>query len=158
MGCHSLLQGIFLTQGLNPGLLHYRQTLCHLSHQGSLRVPVFKFAALWRGGLIWSLEPPEPQYWQLLPRALEVRGASLGLGWWVRCCIVRRLISQSLWSHLAHTEPVSLVFGVSCLTKGFPIKKLKLKNLSQVIFLFTELLISICQQILNSCLTLGAKT
>ena len=23
MGCHSLLQGIFLTQGLNPGLLHW---------------------------------------------------------------------------------------------------------------------------------------
>ena len=30
----SLLQGIFLTQGWNPGLLHYRQILC-LSHQGS---------------------------------------------------------------------------------------------------------------------------
>jgi len=28
-----LLQGIFLTQGLNPGLLHCRQILCHLSHQ-----------------------------------------------------------------------------------------------------------------------------
>ena len=25
MDCHSLLQGIFLTLGLNPGLLHYRQ-------------------------------------------------------------------------------------------------------------------------------------
>ena len=24
-GCHSLLQGISPTQGLNPGLLHYRQ-------------------------------------------------------------------------------------------------------------------------------------
>ena len=27
MGCHSLLQGIFLTQGLNPGLLLCGQTL-----------------------------------------------------------------------------------------------------------------------------------
>ena len=36
MGCHFLLQGIFLTQGLNPGLLHCRQRLYHLSHQGSL--------------------------------------------------------------------------------------------------------------------------
>ena len=27
MGCHSLLQGIFLTQGWNPGLLHRRQIL-----------------------------------------------------------------------------------------------------------------------------------
>ena len=31
---HSLLQGIFLTQGLNPDLLHYRQTFYHLTHQG----------------------------------------------------------------------------------------------------------------------------
>ena len=35
MGCHFLLQGIFPTQGWNPGLPHCRQTLCHLSHQGS---------------------------------------------------------------------------------------------------------------------------
>ena len=35
MGCHFLLQGIFLTQGSNPGLLHCRQTLYHLSHQRS---------------------------------------------------------------------------------------------------------------------------
>ena len=25
VGCHSLLKGIFLTQGSNPGLLHRRQ-------------------------------------------------------------------------------------------------------------------------------------
>ena len=35
VGCHSLLQGIFLTQGLNPSLPHCRQILYHLSHQGS---------------------------------------------------------------------------------------------------------------------------
>ena len=35
MGCHSLLQGIFPTQGSNLGLLHFRQILYHLSHQGS---------------------------------------------------------------------------------------------------------------------------
>ena len=33
--CHSLLQGIFPTQGLNPGLLHCRQFLYLLSHHGS---------------------------------------------------------------------------------------------------------------------------
>ena len=33
-GCHFLLQGIFLIQGLNLGLLHWRQILYHLSHQG----------------------------------------------------------------------------------------------------------------------------
>ena len=31
-GCHFLFQGIFLTQGSNPGLLHCGQTLYHLSH------------------------------------------------------------------------------------------------------------------------------
>ena len=42
VGCHFLLQGIFLTQGSNPGLLN----LYHLSHQGSLkkRVTVFFIA------------------------------------------------------------------------------------------------------------------
>ena len=34
-GCHALLQVIFPTQGLNPVLLHCRQILYHLSHQGS---------------------------------------------------------------------------------------------------------------------------
>ena len=32
VGCHSLLQGIFLTQGSNLNLLHCRQILYHLSH------------------------------------------------------------------------------------------------------------------------------
>ena len=36
VGSHSLLQGIFLTQGSNPGLLHCRQILYCLSHQGRL--------------------------------------------------------------------------------------------------------------------------
>jgi len=34
-GSHTLLQEIFLTQGRNPGLLHCRQILYLLSHQGS---------------------------------------------------------------------------------------------------------------------------
>ena len=33
--CHFLLQGIFPTQGSNPGLLHCRQILYQLSHKGS---------------------------------------------------------------------------------------------------------------------------
>ena len=35
VGCHALLQGVFPTQGSYPGLLHCRQILYHLSHQGS---------------------------------------------------------------------------------------------------------------------------
>ena len=36
VGILSLLQVIFLTQGSNPGLPHYRQILYQLSHKGSL--------------------------------------------------------------------------------------------------------------------------
>ena len=35
VGRHSLLQGIFLIQGSNPYLLHFRWILYHLNHQGS---------------------------------------------------------------------------------------------------------------------------
>ena len=35
VGCHFLLQRIFPTLGWNPGLLHCKQTLYHLSHQRS---------------------------------------------------------------------------------------------------------------------------
>ena len=43
MGCHSLLQGIFLTRGTNPGLSHCRRILYSLSHQGS---PYFRTLCL----------------------------------------------------------------------------------------------------------------
>ena len=35
VGCHALLQGIFLTQELNLGLLHCRQILYRLSYEES---------------------------------------------------------------------------------------------------------------------------
>ena len=40
---HFLLQGIFLTQGSNPCLLHWQADSLPLSHQGS---PVFSFGHL----------------------------------------------------------------------------------------------------------------
>ena len=45
---HSLIQGIFLTQKLNPGLLHCRQTFYHLSYQGSCYVinPSVQFSSV----------------------------------------------------------------------------------------------------------------
>ena len=39
VGNLSLLQRIFPTQGSNPGLLHCRCVLYHLSHKGSPRIP-----------------------------------------------------------------------------------------------------------------------
>ena len=66
-GCHRLLQGIFPTQGLNPGLLHCRQTLYPLSHQGSpwgtMRKAVRKGGAI---GFLRFLLPLKPQAFLLL--------------------------------------------------------------------------------------------
>ena len=39
VGFYALLQGIFSTQGSNPGLPHCRRILYHLSHQGTPRIP-----------------------------------------------------------------------------------------------------------------------
>ena len=50
MGCHFLLQGIFLTQESNPGLPHCKQILYHLSHQGSYFIYLLLF--LYRDHLI----------------------------------------------------------------------------------------------------------
>ena len=41
VGSLSLLQGIFATQGLNPGLPHCRCTLYQLSHKGTPFTPPF---------------------------------------------------------------------------------------------------------------------
>ena len=43
MGCHSLLQGIFLTQGLNPCLPCCRQTFFHLSHQDAQHSSITRY-------------------------------------------------------------------------------------------------------------------
>ena len=40
MSCHFLLQGIFPTQGLNPGLLNWYVGTLLLSHQGSPGIPI----------------------------------------------------------------------------------------------------------------------
>ena len=50
VGCHSLLQGIFLTQGSNPGLLHCRQIL----HPWATReAPCFFMCISFPEGLEW---------------------------------------------------------------------------------------------------------
>ena len=49
VGCHALLQGIFLTQGSNPGLSHCGQILYHLSHQGSPRILEWVAYSFFRG-------------------------------------------------------------------------------------------------------------
>ena len=54
VGCHALLQGIFPTQGSNPGLPHCRQILYHLSYQGGLCMCVCVFKHHLFFGFPWS--------------------------------------------------------------------------------------------------------
>ena len=60
VGSHSLLQGILQTQKSNPNLLHRRQILYHLSHQGSPisirglpKMWVIQLAQKSEGGALW---------------------------------------------------------------------------------------------------------
>ena len=58
VGSHSLLQGIFLIQWSNSGLLHCRQILYHLSHQRSpleeKKLVLFKVSLFPQGEIWWS--------------------------------------------------------------------------------------------------------
>ena len=86
MGSHTLSQEIFLTQGLNPGLLHCRQNLYCLSHQGSPNLP----PPLEKTTLLWLWHP----HWRWLPQGLSFSPALrknmiLLLGralWFLVCC------------------------------------------------------------------------
>ena len=83
---HSLLQRIFLTQGLNLGFLHCRLILHHLSHQGSplgclliktthkimsVDQDVEKLVCLWLVHCWWEykiLQPLQKTVWQFLKK------------------------------------------------------------------------------------------
>ena len=54
VGCHGLIQGIFPTQGLNPGLPHCRWILYRLSHQGSPRILKWVAYPFYRGSSYFS--------------------------------------------------------------------------------------------------------
>ena len=76
VGCHALLQGIFPTQGSKPGLLHCRQTLYCLSHQG--------FCYTWR--IPWTEEPGGLQSMGL--QRVGHNGATFFfLMWWLVLCV-----------------------------------------------------------------------
>ena len=89
MGCHFFLQGILPTQGSNPGLLHGRQILYHLSHQ----VPQsWRLEASSLGGEV--VRSPEP---------LEEEACSPLSFWHVPRCslaLVTRLQSPSIFTLL----------------------------------------------------------
>ena len=55
VGCHALLQGIFLTHGFNLSPQHCRQFLYHISHQRSPAVKNLLEMQEMQDTLVWSL-------------------------------------------------------------------------------------------------------
>ena len=94
VGRHALLQGIFLTQGWNPGLPHCRQILYHLSHQGSLRI------------LEWVAYP-------------FTRGISWPRNWTGVCCISGRFFTswatwEARWTPWGTISTVLYLIPIIC--------------------------------------------
>ena len=80
VGCHAILQGIFPTQGLNPGLPHCRWILYHLSHEGSPRLEWVAYAFS-RDLPDPGIEPGSPElqvtsffFWQMTSLPAELPG------------------------------------------------------------------------------------
>ena len=68
VGYHSLLQGIFPTQGSNPSLPHCKQILYHLSHQGSpppSQTPALLSGFDFSGQGLWPLWSEEHPGWKM---------------------------------------------------------------------------------------------
>ena len=76
VGCHALLQGIFLTQGSNPCLLHWQVGSLPLSHLG---ITIYRLAA---AKSLQSCPTLQPHRWQStrLPRPWESPGKNIGMG------------------------------------------------------------------------------
>ena len=67
VGCHAFLQGIFLTQGSNPSLLHCRQILYHWNPMMSTMKRKWRsLSCVWLFATPWSIQSMEfsrPEYW-----------------------------------------------------------------------------------------------
>ena len=98
MGCHFLLQGIFPTQGSNPGLQHCRQTFYCLSHQGSL---IFIRYILFKSWLICG-------FVLVLNVFLSFRYLFKGDAFWV--CVIRKLDKVKI-VNISLLNPVELYEG-----------------------------------------------
>ena len=109
VGSLSLLQGIFPTQGSNPGLLHGRRILYQLSHKGS-PVRLWKFLGLYSDFIfyyIWTLDQDTEFLWALISLSVQCEewfpSSLIGyLGEWNGIIMSAFLVhtSGSLWLHI----------------------------------------------------------
>jgi len=109
-GSHSLLQMIFPTQGLNPGLLHCRQILYQLSHQGNSKILTFCY--IWFKSLLWILNIHIQLKSPVLILFLSIYYCStiyMKAKWLGRVSLLHRIISNI--THFPRETVVSLFFS-----------------------------------------------
>ena len=123
VGCHLCLQGIFLTQGSNPGLLHCRRMLYRLSYQGSPS---------------WLLESVKVQLVTRLVGKAKKNGTAESKV--TLLCGLGRKWSTSAGSSLSVVSGRSSPFLESAFPRGF-IRALSLK--SSVEWIFRSLVMSV---------------
>ena len=123
MGSHSLLQRIFLTQGLNLGPLHCRQILYCLNHQRSPRAnkKLGQFAR--NECLAWYKIRPLNLAWSSLPRTSEPEGRQ---GW------PRKRLAPS-FANLCFNLFIHISLGLKChqLECSEPCSKCKKEKVSE---------------------------
>ena len=104
VGCQALLQGIFPTEGLNPGFPHHSQALHHQNHQGS--------------------QPTQP--------TLEVSDFFI-VGLLESGILVCQCLCRSFVSNLLYSSQNSLVKGDSCQLRNSQIHTLFLLHTGQLL-------------------------
>ena len=120
VGCHFLFQGIFLTQGLNLGLLHCRRILYRLSHQGSLTLNetlpkvvsggALRSVTLKLGCTADSSGLSEKKHSCLCPKiAQKFSLISMGLIKLIRGFLKRPTSRYYRWASFPHTSPRCLI-------------------------------------------------
>ena len=105
VGCHSLLQGIFQSQGSNPGLLHFRRIFYHMNHQGSPSLLILRLS-------FQSLKSLLSEKTNSSAQALDSTFSCF-----VKDILNNLLQNQFLPSLLAHTQQVSLLWNLPSLKK-----------------------------------------
>ena len=101
VGCHVLLQGIVPAQGLNPGLLHCRLIICHLSHQEGPRI------------LKWAVYPfSRGSYWPRNQIGVSCIAGRFFTSWVTRETHIYKYIkyvTPSLSRHPSMVDPMSWI-------------------------------------------------
>ena len=112
-GCHALLQGIFPTQGLNPGIPHCKLILYCLSHQGSARILEYVAYPFCRGTSLPKIELASHAL-QVGSFPAELPGKPKGRIYVYKCVCVS--VCVSVWSSVYSRQvrqKMSLAFPVS---------------------------------------------